>query len=87
MARLSVVIVSFNSAATLPVCLQALRDHGPMPPHDIVVVDNASQDGTAAMLARDWPAVTAAASRTRTSGLPPPTTAAFAPPAATACCS
>ena len=58
MARLSVVIVSFNSAATLPACLQALRDHGPMPPHDIVVVDNASQDGTAAMLARDWPSVT-----------------------------
>src|SRR5688500_17847295 len=58
MAHLSVVIVSFNSAATLPVCLQALRDHGPMPPHDIVIVDNASQDGTAAMLARDWPSVT-----------------------------
>lgn len=58
MAHLSVVIVSFNSAATLPVCLRALRDHGPMPPHDIVVVDNASQDGTAAMLARDWPSVT-----------------------------
>ena len=58
MARLSVVIVSFNSAGTLPACLRALRDHGPMPPHDVVVVDNASQDDTAAMLVRDWPSVT-----------------------------
>jgi GT2 family glycosyltransferase len=58
MAHLSVVIVSFNSAATLPACLRSLRDHGPMPPHDVVVVDNASQDDTAGMLARDWPSVT-----------------------------
>lgn len=58
MPSLSIVIVTFNSATTLPQCLGALRDHPPAARHDVVVVDNASQDGTAALVARDWPAVT-----------------------------
>ena len=58
MPSLSTVIVTFNSAATLPACLDALRAHAPAASREIVVVDNASPDGTSAMVARDWPGVT-----------------------------
>src|SRR6187549_454141 len=54
MARLSVVIVTFNSAREIAGCLRALRDAAPRLPHDIVVVDNASADDTVALLTRDW---------------------------------
>ena len=57
MASLSTVIVTFNSAATLPACLDSLRAHAPAASREIVVVDNASQDGTAAVVTRDWPLV------------------------------
>jgi hypothetical protein len=56
MASVSTVIVTFNSAGTLPACLQALYAHAPAAAREIVVVDNASQDDTAAMVVRDWPA-------------------------------
>ena len=58
MASVSTVIVTFNSAGTLPACLEALYAHAPAAAREIVVVDNASHDDTAAVLARDWPAVT-----------------------------
>jgi GT2 family glycosyltransferase len=58
MPSLSTVIVTFNSAATLPACLEALHAHAPAAGGRIVVVDNASHDGTAAIVARDWPSVT-----------------------------
>ena len=57
MPHLSAIIVTFNSASTIPGCLQALRDHAPAAA-EIVVVDNASQDDTATVIARDWPSVT-----------------------------
>jgi GT2 family glycosyltransferase len=46
-ARLSIVIVSFNARADLEVCLASLRDNPPSIDHEIVVVDNASTDGSA----------------------------------------
>jgi GT2 family glycosyltransferase len=55
--RLSVIIVTFDSAREIGGCLQALRDTPPRLPHDILVVDNASTDDTLAVLARDWPDV------------------------------
>ena len=58
MASVSTVIVSFNSAGTLPACLEALYAHAPAAAREVVVVDNASDDDTAAVVARDWPAVT-----------------------------
>jgi len=61
MPRLSVIIVTFNSAREIGECLQALRDAAPRLPHDILVVDNASTDDTVAVLARDWPEVRAVA--------------------------
>jgi len=42
--RVSVVIVSWNSAAFLSECLDSLRAQR-LPPFQVVVVDNASQDG------------------------------------------
>jgi len=45
--RLAIVIVSFNARTDLVACLQSLHDNPPAIPHDIVVVDNASSDGSA----------------------------------------
>jgi N-acetylglucosaminyl-diphospho-decaprenol L-rhamnosyltransferase len=44
---LTIVIVSFNARADLERCLQSLTDAPPSTPHEIVVVDNASSDGSA----------------------------------------
>lgn len=53
---LSIVIVSFNARADLVRCLQSLHDAPPSASHEIVVVDNASTDGSADA-ARAWPDV------------------------------
>jgi N-acetylglucosaminyl-diphospho-decaprenol L-rhamnosyltransferase len=44
---LSIVIVSFNARADLDRCLTSLRDAPPSRAHEIIVVDNASSDGSA----------------------------------------
>ena len=43
---LSIIIVSFNARADLVACLRSLSDAPPSIVHDIVVVDNASRDGS-----------------------------------------
>ena len=53
---LSIVIVSFNARADLERCLQSLHDGPPSRSHEIVVVDNASSDGSPDE-ARRWPGV------------------------------
>src|SRR5204863_4125578 len=53
---LSIIIVSFNARADLERCLASLHDAPPSRPHEIVVVDNASTDGSAGG-ARQWPDV------------------------------
>ena len=53
---LSIVIVSFNARADLQRCLQSLHDAPPLHAHEIIVVDNASTDGSADA-ARRWPDV------------------------------
>lgn len=55
-ARLSIVIVSFNARAHLVKCLESLRAAPPATSHTIVVVDNASTDGSADA-AREFPSV------------------------------
>jgi len=50
---LSIIIVSFNARDDLTRCLAALRETPPRTPHEVVVVDNASSDGSAAA-ARHW---------------------------------
>jgi len=58
MNELAVIIVSFNCRDTLRDCLRTL------PPVRTVVVDNASADGTVAMLQKEFPAVTVIANDT-----------------------
>ncbi len=52
MTVLSIVIVSYNTRVDLERCLESLRQHPPAVPHDVVVVDNASTDGSADMAER-----------------------------------
>jgi GT2 family glycosyltransferase len=47
MTLLSIVIVSFNARADLVNCLLTIRKNPPSLAHEIVVVDNASTDGSA----------------------------------------
>jgi hypothetical protein len=55
--RLAIVIVTFNVRDHLEACLQSLSSAPPSTPHEIIVVDNASSDGTVEMLRSRWPAV------------------------------
>lgn len=57
MTRLSIVIVTYNSIGHIHACLDALARHPPRLDHEIVVVDNASPDGTADAVRRRSPAV------------------------------
>ena len=54
MPRLSIIIVTYNSTADVDACLGSLVQHPPSTDHEIVVVDNASTDGTAAAIRSRW---------------------------------
>jgi len=56
--ELSIVIVSYNTRPELEVCLASLVDHPPTTSHEIVVVDNASSDGSPAAVRTKWPQIT-----------------------------
>jgi N-acetylglucosaminyl-diphospho-decaprenol L-rhamnosyltransferase len=60
---LDVVIVAYHSRELLRECLDALRAHPPSCPMTVVVVDNASGDGTAELVAEEFPEVDLVASR------------------------
>jgi N-acetylglucosaminyl-diphospho-decaprenol L-rhamnosyltransferase len=53
-----VVIVSYRCRELLRACLDSLRAHPPRRPMRVIVVDNASGDGTVEMLAAHYPEVT-----------------------------
>ena len=54
----SAVIVNWNTEDLLAECLASLREHGSAGRvMEVVVVDNASTDGSAEMVAREWPGV------------------------------
>ena len=57
MPRLSIVIVTYNSRAHVDACLESLARDRPGLDREIVVVDNASPDGTAGAVRARWPAV------------------------------
>jgi N-acetylglucosaminyl-diphospho-decaprenol L-rhamnosyltransferase len=57
MPRLSIIIVTYNSAACLDACLGSLIGRPPATDHEIVVVDNASSDGTAEAIRTRWPSI------------------------------
>jgi N-acetylglucosaminyl-diphospho-decaprenol L-rhamnosyltransferase len=50
-------IVSYRCESLLRECLQSLRDNPPSRPMNVHVVDNASADGTAEMVEREFPEV------------------------------
>ena len=54
---LSVIIVSWNAKALLADCLQSLRRAECRFPLEVMIVDNASQDGLPEMVQRDFPEV------------------------------
>lgn len=56
-SSLAIVIVNFNTRDELARCLASLTAHPPSMPHEIVVVDNASLDGSADLVAATWPTV------------------------------
>jgi len=56
MTAVSIIIVSFNARADLERCLESLHATPPAASHEIIVVDNASADGSADA-PRRWPAV------------------------------
>ena len=58
MTDLTIVIVSYNARTDLEACLAALATRPPTTPHEIVVVDNASSDGSAGVVRARWPHVT-----------------------------
>jgi N-acetylglucosaminyl-diphospho-decaprenol L-rhamnosyltransferase len=55
--RLSIVIVTYNSRRDIDVALRSLAEPAPAISHEIVVVDNASSDGTPAFVRERWPSV------------------------------
>jgi GT2 family glycosyltransferase len=57
MPRLSIVIVSYNAREDLERCLQSLVRAAPSVDHEIIVVDNASTDDSAAAVRARWPGV------------------------------
>lgn len=54
----SVVIVSFNSRDYLRPCLRSILNHTQGVEYEVIVVDNASADGSAEMVAAEFPQVT-----------------------------
>ena len=53
--RLSIILVTYNSRAHIDACLGSLTRTPPVADHEIVLVDNASTDGTAAAVRERWP--------------------------------
>lgn len=54
---LSVVIVSYNGRDYLRRCLRSLAEHTRGLEYEVIVVDNASRDGSADMIAAEYPSV------------------------------
>jgi len=53
--RLSVVVLSWNTRDLLEACLRALFASDPPEPFEVILVDNASEDGSADAVARGFP--------------------------------
>ena len=53
--EVSILVVSYNTLVDLERCLQSLHDTPPSISHEVVVIDNASTDGSAAAVRSRWP--------------------------------
>jgi GT2 family glycosyltransferase len=56
--KLSIIIVSWNVREDLLGCLKSVRDNKPSDEYEVIVVDNASSDGTVECIRREFPTVT-----------------------------
>ncbi len=56
-SSLAIIIVTYNSSTEIGACLDSLVGHTAPFPTTIVVVDNASADGTAQLVRDRWPSV------------------------------
>lgn len=54
---LSVLIVNWNTRDKLRACLASIQAHPPTEPFEVIVVDNASSDGSADMVKAEFPSV------------------------------
>ena len=54
---LAIIIVSYNTRTELEHCLATIAEHPPSVPYEIVVVDNASSDGSVAAIRARWPSL------------------------------
>jgi len=59
--KLSIIIVSWNVEEDVLDCLRSIAENSPSEPFEVIVVDNASSDGTVAALRRDFPDATVVA--------------------------
>ncbi len=57
MTRLAIVIVTYNSSREIDAAVRSMTEPAPVTPSDIIVIDNASTDGTASLVRDRWPAV------------------------------
>ena len=57
MIKLSLLIPTLNSRAYLKDCLESIYQFPPAMPYEIIIVDNASTDGTLEMLAEAYPEI------------------------------
>jgi N-acetylglucosaminyl-diphospho-decaprenol L-rhamnosyltransferase len=55
-ADLAIIVVTFNAREDVTACLASVHAHPPDRPWELVVVDNASADGTPEAVATRWPA-------------------------------
>lgn len=53
--KLSILVVSFNTRALTLACLQSIKRFPPSGPYEVIVIDNASQDGTAGAITEGVP--------------------------------
>jgi len=56
--ELSIIIINWNTRQLLKECLESVRDHAPQCAHEVLVVDNASGDGSQAMVKQEFPQYT-----------------------------
>lgn len=54
---LTILIVSYNTRDRLRCCLRSIEVHSPSIPYEVIVVDNASPDGSADQVATEFPKV------------------------------
>jgi len=57
MTELSIIIVSWNTVGLLDACLESIMAHPAQRDFEVIVVDNASADGSAQMVRRRYPDV------------------------------